>query len=217
MTSSIILKKSSVAARVPVVGDLAYGELALNYADGALYYKRSDNTIQNLLAGAGSSGVSSFNTRTGAITLTSSDVTDALTYTPFNSAGGTINGNVGINIAPGATPLDVNHVGGLTYGFRVGDNATVANSTGIYLRTTSTATLAWGAGGKLVFATSGGSVTRFSIGSVGQLGVGASESFGTVGQVLTSGGPSAAPTWSTPSGGGITTGKAIAMAMVFGG
>lgn len=55
MTSSIILKKSSVAARVPVPGDLAYGELALNYADGALYYKRSDNTIQNLIAAAGSS------------------------------------------------------------------------------------------------------------------------------------------------------------------
>lgn len=50
MTSSIILKKSSIAERVPVTGDLAYGELALNYADGALYYKRSDNTIQNLLA-----------------------------------------------------------------------------------------------------------------------------------------------------------------------
>lgn len=34
---------------MPVAGDLVYGELALNYADGALYYKRSDNTIQNLV------------------------------------------------------------------------------------------------------------------------------------------------------------------------
>ena len=49
MTASIILKKSSVAARVPVAGDLQYGELALNYADGALYYKRSDNEIQNII------------------------------------------------------------------------------------------------------------------------------------------------------------------------
>lgn len=54
--ASIILKKSSVAARVPAVGDLAYGELALNYADGALYYKRSDNTIQNLIVASGSGG-----------------------------------------------------------------------------------------------------------------------------------------------------------------
>ena len=44
MASQVILKKSSVAARVPVVGDLAYGELALNYADGLLYYKKSDGT-----------------------------------------------------------------------------------------------------------------------------------------------------------------------------
>lgn len=60
MASSIILKKSSVAARVPVTGDLAYGELALNYADGKLYYKRSDNTIQTLGGAAASlSGLTS--------------------------------------------------------------------------------------------------------------------------------------------------------------
>lgn len=44
MAAQVILKKSSVAARVPVVGDLAFGELALNYADGLLYYKKSDGT-----------------------------------------------------------------------------------------------------------------------------------------------------------------------------
>lgn len=41
--------------------------------------------------------VTSFNTRTGAITLTSSDVTTALTYTPFNVAGGNVNGNTVFN------------------------------------------------------------------------------------------------------------------------
>ena len=48
MANKIILKKSSVTGRVPVVGDLDYGELALNYADGKLWYKKSDNTIQLL-------------------------------------------------------------------------------------------------------------------------------------------------------------------------
>ena len=51
--------------------------------------------------GGGSSGVSSFNTRTGAVSLTSSDVTTALTYTPYNStnpngyinSSGSITGN----------------------------------------------------------------------------------------------------------------------------
>jgi len=42
MSSKIILKKSVTAAKAPVVGDLDYGELALNYYDGKLYYKKSD-------------------------------------------------------------------------------------------------------------------------------------------------------------------------------
>jgi hypothetical protein len=44
-------------------------------------------------------------------------------------------------------------------------------------------------------------------------------SYGTLGQVYTSNGPSSPATWTTVSGGGggITTGKAIAMAMIFGG
>jgi hypothetical protein len=55
---------------------------------------------------------------------------------------------------------------------------------------------------------------RFQIGTAGQFGIGGA-TYGTSGQVLTSGGASAAPTWSTPSS-GVTTGKAIAMAMIFG-
>jgi hypothetical protein len=42
---------------------------------------------------------------------------------------------------------------------------------------------------------------RFNIGSAGQLGIGASPSYGTSGQVLTSGGSGAAPSWATPAGG----------------
>lgn len=42
-----------MAERVPAIEDLVYGELALNYTDGALYYKRSDNTIHNLIVAGG--------------------------------------------------------------------------------------------------------------------------------------------------------------------
>lgn len=42
--AQVILKKSSVTAKVPVTGDLAYGELALNYADGKLYFLKSDGS-----------------------------------------------------------------------------------------------------------------------------------------------------------------------------
>lgn len=43
--SKIIFKKSSVVNKVPQPADLEYGEVALNYADGKLYYKTSANTI----------------------------------------------------------------------------------------------------------------------------------------------------------------------------
>jgi hypothetical protein len=51
-----------------------------------------------------------------------------------------------------------------------------------------------------------GNTTRFQIGSAGQLGIGGA-TYGSAGQVLTSGGASAAPTWSTPSAGVTTAGN----------
>lgn len=50
---------------------------------------------------ATSSGVTSYNTRTGAVTATSADITGALTYTPVNKAGDTV---TGLNLTLGATP-----------------------------------------------------------------------------------------------------------------
>ena len=43
--NKIILKNSSVSGAIPQPAFLEYGELALNYADGYLYYKNSDNQI----------------------------------------------------------------------------------------------------------------------------------------------------------------------------
>ena len=48
-------------------------------------------------------------------------------------------------------------------------------------------------------------IQRFVITSAGALGIGASPSYGTSGQVLTSAGSGAAPTWTTPSAGGSTS------------
>jgi hypothetical protein len=48
MANKIILKKSSVPAKVPAQADLDYGELALNYADGKIYYKTAIGNIESL-------------------------------------------------------------------------------------------------------------------------------------------------------------------------
>lgn len=58
MANKIILKKSSVVSKVPTTSDLDFGELAVNYADGKLYYKKADGTTidsfnaGNILSGA---------------------------------------------------------------------------------------------------------------------------------------------------------------------
>ena len=58
-----------------------------------------------------------------------------------------------------------------------------------------------------------GGTTAISLNTAGAVGVGATPSFGTSGQVLTSTGTGSAPQWQA---GGATTGKAIAMSLIFG-
>lgn len=48
-TTVFKLKKSSVPGRIPDSSDLAYGELAINYADGVLYYKNSSNEVKRFI------------------------------------------------------------------------------------------------------------------------------------------------------------------------
>ena len=49
---AVKLKKSSVAGKVPLVGNLAYGEPALNYHDGVIYYKNDSDNIKRFLDSA---------------------------------------------------------------------------------------------------------------------------------------------------------------------
>ena len=46
MSTNILIKKSSVAGKAPLASDLVYGELAINYADGKLYFKDSANQVK---------------------------------------------------------------------------------------------------------------------------------------------------------------------------
>jgi hypothetical protein len=97
---------SSFAGRsgivVPVSSDYSSFYLSLNGGtlvgplvlpgDPATPLQAATKAYVDAHAGSGSAGVSSFNTRTGAVTLTSADVTSALVYTPLNRAGDTMTG-----------------------------------------------------------------------------------------------------------------------------
>jgi hypothetical protein len=45
MTNTILIKRSATANSVPASGNLALGELAINYTDGNLFYKNAAGTV----------------------------------------------------------------------------------------------------------------------------------------------------------------------------
>ena len=72
MTNPIKIKRSSVANKIPQPGDLDYGELAINYTDGNLFFKNSNNTVQTI---SSTQFVSVTGNITGGNILTAGNVT----------------------------------------------------------------------------------------------------------------------------------------------
>jgi len=85
--NSIYLGEATVAPTTSVVGALYYNSNLdqLYVWDGSTWDEAAFNAT---------GAVTSFNTRTGAVTLSSSDVTTALGYTPVDVAGDTFTGDV---------------------------------------------------------------------------------------------------------------------------
>ena len=127
------------------------------------------------------------------------------------------NNRLGVGTATPAYTLDVlssDTTAGLGYAARIRANATAAAGTiqftdsgataewGYLAVAATTATLSSSATGSVLIRA--GAATRFQFGSSGQLGIGGA-TYGSSGQVLTSGGASAAPTWATPATGSVTS------------
>jgi len=93
--TAIKLKKSSVVGKAPLVGDLAYGELAINYADGKLYYKNSSNQIKSFVD---SDLVSTLvNNEINNLTLLDSDAVERISRTEIEDYLG---GNIATDLIP---------------------------------------------------------------------------------------------------------------------
>ena len=104
MANQVLLKKSSVTSKVPLVTDLAYGEVALNYTDGKLYYKTASNTIDQ------------FDSISATATLTNKTLTSPVI------SGGTINNAVIGGTTPAAiTGTTVTSTGNLISSNSIGD------------------------------------------------------------------------------------------------
>jgi len=96
MANKVLLKKSSTAAKTPLVTDLDYGELALNYADGKLYYKTSGNTIDTFPSLSATATLT--NKTLTSPTLTTPSVTGLASFTTTTTANA-----VSITYTPSAT------------------------------------------------------------------------------------------------------------------
>ena len=137
----IKLYASGTAAAQPLAADLALGELALNYADGKIYYKNSVGAVAAISGGVttltfGSTGLTPSTATAGAITV----------------AGTLVSGNGGTGFSTYAT-------GDLIYASGTNTLAKLtAGSNGFVL------TLA---GGVPTWAASSGGVSSFSAGTTG--------------------------------------------------
>jgi hypothetical protein len=114
MSNKIILKKSSVVAKVPLTSDLEYGELALNYADGKLYFKNSSNVVNSFAANV---DLSSYVSLTGTQTLTNKTLSSPVLTGSLTAGGSTgTNGQVLVSTGTGVQwqSLASNTLDGLT-------------------------------------------------------------------------------------------------------
>jgi hypothetical protein len=98
--TSIQLKKSGTTGNVPA--NLVYGELALNYADGKLYYKNSSDVITYISGGA-SDSFATINVNSTLVFATSP--TDILNFTSSN----------GVTVSANPLSKTINIDDGITY------------------------------------------------------------------------------------------------------
>jgi len=87
--TTLVLKKSGTSGNVP--STLANGELAINYADGKLFYKTPSGTIASI-TGSGSGGGDSFSTiNVNSSLIIATSNTDTLSFSASNGISVTAN------------------------------------------------------------------------------------------------------------------------------
>jgi len=101
----IQLYRTATASAVPVAGNLAFGELALNYNDGKLYYKNSAGVVTLLASNYSNPTVISVNSASDALRITQTGAGNALVVEDSTNPDSTpfvvdADGNVGIGITP---------------------------------------------------------------------------------------------------------------------
>jgi hypothetical protein len=197
----ISLYHSTTATAQPLAADLVAGELALNTLDEKLYFKNSAGTVKLLASSAGTTNVSS-------ITFGSTGLTPSTATTGAVTVAGTLaiaNGGTG-STSTTYCSLTTNVTGTLP----IANGGTgSASTTYCSLTTNVTGTLPVANGG-----TGATTQTAYAVLCGGTTSTGAYQSIasvGTAGQILTSNGAGALPTFQA-AGGGFASGTVMLFA-----
>lgn len=185
----IQLYYSSTTTNVPLAGNLAAGELALNTFDGKLFYKDSSGVVQTLATKASASNTFSAGT-TG--------------FTPNTATSGAVTLAGTLITSNGGTGLSSYTAGDTTYyasgtaltKLAIGAAGTIKTSTGSAPQWVASLNTSQGGTGLTTFTA--GDLPYYATGTaLSKLGI------GTAGQVLTSSGT--APQWTSFSSIGVST------------
>jgi hypothetical protein len=107
MANKVVLKRSAVQGKAPVVGDLSLGELAVNTYDGNLFFKKDNGTAS----------IVSVATLDGTQTLSNKTLSSAVLTGTLTAGGSTgINGQFLVSTGTGVQwrSLDTNTLDGLS-------------------------------------------------------------------------------------------------------
>jgi len=233
-------KRSAVPDKIPSIADIDLGEIAINTYDGKLYTKKQVGGTQTIVEVGGDAsnvditGGTINGTTIGATTVATGGFTSvstptvtnagtlALTATGANVVAVSTNGSermriteaglVGIGTTAPAYALEV--VGDIRTSS--GGDLRLGSATGT--TTTGGDSQIYNDANDMIFRTGTTTTERFRIGSVGQFGIGGA-TYGASGQVFSSQGAGAAPTWLTPATGvrsngqnGVTSSKTLGSA-----
>jgi hypothetical protein len=202
----ILIYASGTASNVPsasnMISSASGAELALNYADGKLYFKNSAGNVTLLADSSKTTPVTTFSAGTTGLTpstATSGAITLSGTLVAANGGTGQSSYTTGdILYASGSSAISKLAIG--TNGYVMTSSGSAPQWSATSGITVGTATnLAGGATGSVPYQSSSGTTTFLAA--------------GTNGYILTL--SAGVPTWAANTG--ISTGKSIAMAMIFGG